>query len=138
MGASTMIAAPAGHAVALWTGLNLILLLVLSVRVVRLRRRNHVSLGDGGHPPLAHAIRAFGNASEYVPAAIGAMAVLALVAAPAALVHLVGVVLFAGRVAHAVGLSRSGRASLPRAAGVLATWLAYLIAAVALIFYAVP
>jgi hypothetical protein len=133
-----VVALPAAQAAALWTGLNIILLLVLSVRVVRLRRRNRVALGDGGHPPLAHAIRAFGNASEYVPAAIGALALLALVAAPPALVHLVGLVLFVGRVSHAVGLSRSGRASLPRAAGILATWLAYLVAAVALIFYAVP
>jgi uncharacterized membrane protein YecN with MAPEG domain len=133
-----VIAPPAAHAAALWAGLNLILLLVLSVRVVRLRRRNRVALGDGGHPPLTHAIRAFGNASEYVPAAIGALAVLAIVAAPAGLVHLVGLVLFAGRVAHAIGLSRSGGASMPRAAGALATWLAYLIAAVALIFYAIP
>jgi uncharacterized membrane protein YecN with MAPEG domain len=129
---------PAAHAAALWAGLNLILLLVLSVRVVRLRRGNRVALGDGGHPPLAHAIRAFGNASEYVPAAIGALAVLALVAAPAALVHVIGFVLFGGRVAHGVGLSRSGGASLARAAGVIATWLAYILAAVALVFYAVP
>jgi uncharacterized membrane protein YecN with MAPEG domain len=133
-----LVAAPAAQAAALWAGLNLVLMLVLSVRVVRLRRRNLVALGDGGHPPLAHAIRAFGNASEYVPAAIGALALLALVAAPPALVHVVGFVLFAGRLSHAVGLSRSGKASLPRAAGILATWLAYLVAAVGLIFYAVP
>jgi hypothetical protein len=137
MGPAVMVA-PAAHAAALWAGLNLILLLVLSVRVVRLRRRNRVALGDGGHPGLAHAIRAFGNASEYVPAAVGALAILALVAAPALLVHLVGLVLFAGRLAHAIGLSRSGKASLPRAAGILATWLAYIVAAVALIFYAIP
>jgi len=137
MGPAAMVT-PAAHAAALWAGLNLILLLVLSVRVVRLRRGSGVALGDGGHPPLAHAIRAFGNATEYVPAAIGALAVLALVAAPPALVHLIGLALFAGRLAHAVGLSRSGGATLPRAAGILATWLAYLVAAVALIFYAVP
>ena len=39
---------------------------------------------------------------------------------------------------HAVGLSRSGEASMPRAAGVVLTWLAYILTAVALIFYAVP
>lgn len=138
MGPAVVVVPAAAHAAAFWAGLNLILLLVLSVRVVRLRRRNRVALGDGGHPALAHAIRAFGNASEYVPAAIGALALLAIVAAPPALVHLVGAVLLAGRVAHAVGLSRSGRASLPRAIGILVTWLAYLVAAVALIFYAVP
>jgi uncharacterized protein len=129
---------PAAHAAALWTGLNLILLLVLSVRVVRLRRRHGVEIGDGGRTDLGLAVRAFGNASEYVPAAIGAIAVLALVGAPVLLVHAAGLMLFAGRLSHAFGLSRSGEASMPRAAGVVLTWLAYILSAVALIFYAVP
>jgi len=54
---------PAAHAAALWIGLCLILMLVLSVRVVRLRRRHRVELGDGDIPELTQAIRAFGNAS---------------------------------------------------------------------------
>jgi uncharacterized membrane protein YecN with MAPEG domain len=83
-------------------------------------------------------VRAFGNATEYVPSAIAAIAVLALVGAPALLVHAAGLMLVAGRVSHAVGLSRSGGASLPRAAGIVLTWLAYIVTAVALIFYAVP
>lgn len=129
---------PAAHAAALWVGLCLILLLVLSVRVVRLRRRHAVALGHGDIPDLAHAVRAFGNATEYVPAAIGALAVLALVGAPPMLVHAGGLMLVAGRVAHAIGLSRSGEASLPRAVGVVLTWLAYIAIAVTLIFYAIP
>lgn len=129
---------PAAHAAALWAGLNLILLLVLSVRVVRLRRRHGVALGHGEFADLHHAIRAFANAAEYVPAALVALAVLALAGAPALLVHATGLVLTAGRTAHAVGLSRSGGASLPRAVGTAATWLAYLLAAVALLFYAIP
>ncbi|MFC3068752.1 MAPEG family protein [Phenylobacterium soli] len=132
-------AAPAAaHAAALWAGLSLLLMLVLSVRVVRLRRRHGVALGHGEFADLHHAIRAFANAAEYVPAALVALGLLAMAGAPAALVHATGLVLFLGRAAHAVGLSRSGGASLPRAAGMLATWLAYLVAAVALIFYAVP
>lgn len=129
---------PAAHAAALWTGLGLILLLVLSVRVVRLRRRHGVALGHGEHADLHHAIRAFANAAEHLPAALIALAILALVGAPAVLVHVSGVILLAGRTAHAVGLSRSGGASLPRAIGMAATWIAYLVAAVALLFYAVP
>jgi uncharacterized membrane protein YecN with MAPEG domain len=41
-------------------------------------------------------------------------------------------------VAHALGLSRSGAASLPRAVGVTVTWIAYIMAGVALLFYAIP
>ena len=126
------------HAAALWAGLHLILLLVLSVRVVRQRRMHHVVFGDGGVPALTQAIRAFGNATEYIPTALIGIGVLALAGAPPMVVHVLGLALFAGRVAHAVGLSRSGEASLPRSVGVVLTWLAYLAAAVSLLFYAIP
>jgi uncharacterized membrane protein YecN with MAPEG domain len=128
----------AAHAAALWAGLHLVLLLVLSVLVTRQRRRHKVEIGDGGVPALTQAIRAFGNATEYVPAALVALAILALAGAAPLLIHSIGLVLFVGRVLHAVGLSRSSGASWPRAGGVLATWIAYIAAAAALLFYAIP
>lgn len=128
----------AAHAAALWAGLNLTVMLVLSVRVVRIRRTQRIGLGHGESPELERAIRAFGNASEYVPAALLALVLLALLQAPAALIHTLGATLTAGRVAHAVGLSRSGGATLPRTVGVIATWLVYLTAAVFLLVYAIP
>jgi uncharacterized protein len=126
-----------GHAAALWTGLHLLLLLVLSLLVVRQRQRHKIALGDEGIPELAQAIRAFGNATEYVPAALVGLVVLALVEAPPLAVHLTGFLLFAGRVLHAFGLSRSGGATFPRALGILFTWVAYVFASVALLFYAI-
>jgi len=129
---------PAAHAAALWAGLNLVLLLVLSVLVVRQRRHHRVALGDGGVPQLAQAMRAFGNATEYVPAALAGLAILALAGAAPLVVHAAGLLLFAGRVAHAIGLSRSSGTSIGRAGGLLLTWLGYIVAAVALLFYAVP
>lgn len=129
---------PAIHAAALWAGLHLLLLLVLSVLVVRQRRKHAVELGDAEIPELARAIRAFGNATEYVPSGLIAVVVLAIAGANPIAVHAVGLTLFVGRVAHALGLSRSGSASLPRAIGVLVTWVAYIMAGVALLFYAIP
>jgi len=129
---------PAAHAAALWVGLHLILLLVLSVLVVRQRRKHEVVFGDGGVPELAQAVRAFGNATEYVPAGLIAIAVLAMSGAAPMVVHLTGFTLLAGRSAHAIGLSRSGGSSMLRSAGVIATWLAYILGGVALIFYAIP
>lgn len=128
----------AAHAAALWTGVHLILLLVLSVLVTRQRRKHKVEIGDGGVPALIGAIRAFGNATEYVPAALVALGVLALSGAAPLLVHAIGLILFAGRVLHAIGLSRSTGASMPRVAGVLLTWVAYVASAAALLFYAIP
>ncbi len=128
----------AAHAAALWAGLCLILLLVLSVLVTRQRRKHHVAIGDGGVPALIQAIRAFGNATEYVPAALAGLGLLALAGAPPLLIHPIGLILFVGRVLHAVGLSRSSGTSWPRVSGVLATWIAYVAIAAALLFYAIP
>lgn len=130
--------ASSAHAVAFWVGLHLLLLLTLSLLVVRQRQRHKVMLGDEGVPELAQAIRAFGNATEYVPPALVGLAVLALVEAPPLAIHVAGVILFAGRVMHAVGLSGSGGATFPRAIGMLLTWIAYVFLGAALLFYALP
>ncbi|MBU1374596.1 MAG: MAPEG family protein [Alphaproteobacteria bacterium] len=130
--------AASAHAAALWAGLCLILMLVLSVLVTRQRRKHHVEIGDGAVPALHQAIRAFGNATEYIPAALAGLGLLALVGAPPLLIHPIGLILFAGRVLHAVGLSRSTSTSWPRVSGVLATWIAYVAIAAALLFYAIP
>jgi uncharacterized protein len=126
-----------GHAAALWVGLHLFLMLTLSALVVRQRQKHKVALGDGKIPELTCAIRAFGNASEYVPSGMAALAALALVAAPPLAIHITGLILFAGRVTHAIALSRSGSASAARAVGVMATWIAFVFAGVALLFYAI-
>jgi uncharacterized protein len=133
-----MDAMPSAHAAALWVGLHLILLLVLSVLVVRQRRAHGVMLGDADIPELTQAVRAFGNATEYVPGGLIALAVLAMAGAPPMIVHTMGLTLFVGRVAHAIGLSRHGGSSVLRSAGVTLTWLAYILGGVALIFYAIP
>lgn len=133
-----MDATASAHAAALWAGLHIALLLVLSVLVTRQRRRHKVEIGDGGVPALQQAIRAFGNATEYVPTALAGLALLAIVNAPPLLIHPIGLILFVGRVLHAFGLSRSTGASLPRALGVLATWISYIAMAAALLFYAIP
>lgn len=125
------------HGAALWSGLHLLLLLVLSVLVVRQRQKHRVAVGDGGAPELLQAMRAFGNAAEYIPAGLAALAVMALADVPALAVHLTGLALFIGRLVHAVALSRSAGASIGRAVGMSLTWVAFLFAGVALVFYGI-
>lgn len=128
---------PAATAAALWAGLNLLLLLVLSLLVVRQRVKHKVQVGDGGVPELLQAMRAFGNATEYVPAALAGLAVLAVAGAAPLAVHLPGALLLAGRIAHAIGFSGSAGTSIGRAVGMVLTWLAYILLGVALLFYGV-
>jgi len=111
---------------------------VLSLLVVRGRQQHKIQFGDGGVPELAQAIRAFGNAAEYVPAGLAGLAMLALAGAHPLAVHASGLLLFLGRVAHAIGLSRSAEPSALRSAGMVLTWVAYILAGVALLICAFP
>jgi hypothetical protein len=125
------------QAAGLWTAMQLLVLLVLSLLVVRQRQRHSVLLGDEGIPELARAVRAFGNAAEYGPAGVAGLIALAAVGAPAMVVHIAGATLLAGRSAHAVALSRSGGSSVLRSAGMMLTWISYIFEIVALLVFAV-
>jgi uncharacterized membrane protein YecN with MAPEG domain len=124
------------HAAALWAGVHLLLLLILSLLVVRQRNRSGVMLGDGDVPALAQAIRAFGNAAEYIPAGLIGLAIMAMVGASMIAVHTCGLILFLGRLTHAIGLSRGGGPSRLRSIGMVLTWVAYILEAVALLIFA--
>lgn len=106
-----------------------LLTLALAVRVTWLRRHHRVGLGSGGHEDLARAIRAHGNATEYIPLGLLLLALDALAGTPLAWVEVAGALLFLGRLSHAWGLSHGSGASLGRFAGTLGTWLSYLLMA---------
>lgn len=125
------------HAAGLWSGLLILLLITLSGVTVSRRRTHMVSFGDGGHAPLASASRAFGNAAEYAPAGMIALVLLALMGAPSLMIHVIGATLLLGRIAHALGLLFQKGPSLGRMAGMILTYLALLVAAVAMIAYGV-
>jgi hypothetical protein len=127
----------AAQAAGFWTALHLLLLLVLSLLVVRQRRKHEVLLGDEGIPQLKQAVRAFGNATEYAPAGLLGLIALAAVKAPPISVHMAGALLFSGRITHAVAISRSGGTSTLRSVGMVLTWLAYIFEVVALLIFAI-
>jgi len=77
----------------------------LSFSVIRLRRKNKVGLGSGGHEDLERAIRAQGNFAEYVPFGIILVSCLEMNGAPWWLVALPGITLIIGRLIHAVGIN---------------------------------
>ena len=77
----------------------------LSFAVIRLRRKNKVGLGNGGHEELERAIRAQGNFAEYVPFGLMLIACLEINGAPWWLVAVPGMTLIAGRLIHARGIN---------------------------------
>ena len=125
------------QAAALWSGLLILLMLVLSGIVVSGRRKHMVSFGDGGNPDLLAASRAFGNCAEYATPGMVALMLLGAVGTPVWMVHAVGATLLVGRVVHALGLLFQTGPSLGRVIGMLLTWVALLTAAVGLIAFAV-
>ena len=112
---------PALRAAVVYIALLTLLAVPLVFNVIRLRRSLKVGIQDGGNKDLARAIRVHGNFTETAPFAIGLLLALGLAGAAASSVHLVGIFVVAGRIAHAVGLSRSAGTSLGRAAGMFLT-----------------
>lgn len=124
------------RAVALWTGLSLLFVLFLSMRISAGRRKLKVSVGDGGHATLTAATRAFGNAIEYIPVALISLAVVAVFYS-APIVHVLGGSFFLGRVLHAWGMAQEKQPAAGRMFGMILTYLPFLASAGLLIFAAV-
>lgn len=122
------------YAFGFYTALNALIMLVLGVLVTRARLRTQTDIGDGGKPEMAGPLRAHANNTEWVPMALLLIWALTIPSfgAPLWVVHAIGASLTAGRILHAIGLSRSIGPSPLRLAGMVLTWIAYLIGIVAL------
>ncbi|HQS11397.1 MAG TPA: MAPEG family protein [Xanthobacteraceae bacterium] len=111
----------------LYAALCAFLILALSLRIVALRRRLRVGIGDGGDAGLARAIRAQANAIEYIPLLLVMLLIAENNGAGMVFVHACGMVLLLARLLHAVGLSGSAGVSFGRFWGTLLTWLVLLV-----------
>ena len=106
---------------ALYSGVLALVLVALALRIVRLRWKTSVGIGDGGDRAMLRAIRVHGNATEYVPIALLLLLVAELNHGNSMLLHGCGSVLVMARVLHAVGLAHSAGASWQRIAGTVGT-----------------
>ena len=88
----------------IYASLSALIIVRLSLAVIKLRRKNRVSVGDGGNEQLQLAIRTHANAVEYIPITLLLLLTLELNGAPAILIHASGATLLIGRTLHAMGL----------------------------------
>jgi uncharacterized protein len=109
---------------------------VLTWRVIAVRRAKLIGIGDGGDKDLIRRIRVQGNFVETAPFLMILLLALPLVGAPVWAVHVIGVLSVTGRVLHAIGLSKSGGTSFGRVAGMVMTLTALLLGAASLLFFA--
>jgi uncharacterized membrane protein YecN with MAPEG domain len=111
----------------LYVALATIILLVLTFRVIRLRRRLEIGLGTGGDAELEKAVRGHGNFTEYAPIGLIVLASAELSGAAGAWVHAIGILLIGGRLLHAWGLSQSRGYSIGRSTGIVLTVTALVV-----------
>ena len=108
-----------------------LLLMVLSARVITYRRANQIGLGDAGDKSLIKRMRAQANCAEYVPIGVMMLLLVELQDAPAFLVHLLGLMLLVGRLAHGYGFSTSPPKMQLRVFGMLLTLSSIALSALA-------
>jgi uncharacterized membrane protein YecN with MAPEG domain len=115
---------------ALYGSLAGILLLVFASYAIVMRGRRRVGLGDGGDPAMLCAIRIHGNAAEYIPITVILMALFELLHGSPTALHVAGLCMVIGRIAHAIGLAGSANTSIGRLLGITSAFVAILIPAI--------
>lgn len=105
----------------LYASLLGLIFVFLSIQVIKMRRKYAISLGDGNNEFLQKATRAHANFNEYVPICIVLLLVAELTSQADIFLHICGILLVYGRVAHAYGLISKSGISWGRASGFLAT-----------------
>ena len=116
----------------LYAGILTIWFVVLSIRVVNLRRRG-ISFGDNGDIAVTRVVRAQGNFAEYVPLALLLMGFLEVSRYSIYLLHALGITLVVARLFHGFALS-FGWPRFGRVAGAALTFIVLLIEAVLCVY----
>ncbi len=126
------------NAAFLYMAINAVLSVMLGILVTLMRRKEQISVlyGDN-NKNMIKAIRAHGNNTEYVPVALLVLLGLGMLNVPTWIIHSFGIVLTAGRMAHARGLYVSLGVTKYRLFGQAGTWASIVFGAVALAYYAI-
>lgn len=107
-----------------YASLTALLVIALAYRVVKLRKSQHIGLGDGGNSALQLANRVHANLIENAPIMLILMLVAEAGGLPAFYLHCFGTVWIVARLLHAIGLTQGqGGYHFGRFWGVLLTWL---------------
>lgn len=122
------------HIVLLYASLLALLFVVLSLRTLRMRRRLRIAVGDGGDPALLRAMRVHANFAEYVPLTLLLIALVETTGARPLYVHTLGAAVLAGRVSHAIGVSRVDENYAYRVFGMAMTFAPLIAAALRLLY----
>ncbi len=121
----------------LYTSLLALIFIILSVRIIFIRRANRVPNGDNNNLSLHKAIRAHGNFIENIPIILILMFCAENNGASNLLLHIVGVALLLARILHGYGISAINEDFRFRIVGTILTIFlaAFLVAVNLLLFF---
>lgn len=120
----------------LYAGILVLWFVVLSARVVNIRRRG-VSFGDNGDRSITRVVRAQGNFAEYVPVALLMMGFLEADHYSIYWLHALGIALVVARVLHGLALSFDWQPRFGRVAGAALTFIVLIVLAVQCLYQGV-
>jgi uncharacterized membrane protein YecN with MAPEG domain len=122
------------HIVLLYAGLLALLFVGLSIRTLRMRRRLGIAIGDAGNETMLRAMRVHSNFAEYIPLSLLLIYFVEATGASPLLVHGLGACIVAGRLSHAIGVSRVRENYIFRVVGMALTFTPLIIAALRLLY----
>jgi len=123
---------------AFYAALLALFFVFLSFRVIGWRRLKSVELGHGGDSQLLRRMRVHANFAEYVPFTLLLMAMAESMTAPRPLIHVAGLILIAGRLMHAYGLSQTPHILRLRVGGMILTFTALALSAIICLSLSLP
>jgi len=92
---------------AIYASISALIIVRLSLNVIKARRLNKVSIGDGDFDNLKIAMAAQSNAIEYIPIALILLFALEANQANNLLIHVFGLALLVGRIIHAQAMANN-------------------------------
>jgi uncharacterized membrane protein YecN with MAPEG domain len=116
-----------------YAALLALLFVGLSIKTIRTRRALKIAVGDGGNNKMIRAMRAHANFAEYVPFSLVLIYLVELQAQAPVLIHILGMMLVVGRIAHAYGITQENENFRFRVFGMAITLTAIITSSVCLL-----
>jgi hypothetical protein len=123
---------------AFYAALTGLVCVVLSIMVIRLRGVTRTSIGGGEDPRMSHMTRVFGNFAEYAALVLVLLALAEMLGVSRTWLHIYGAAFLLGRIAHAIGLSRTLKVNIGRTAGMVLTLGTIIALSISLLAIAWP
>ncbi len=98
-----------------------LLCVMMALKVIGIRRRDKISVGDGGSDELLRAMRAQANLLEYAPLTLILLACAELNGVHWIILVLLAMVFVAGRILHPVGIKDANAPGKARVLGMILT-----------------